>query len=228
MPTMCCILMKHCCLHSQTLLGFRKVLTDNGGGATVKKALLIMMLVGAMVFATAGTAFAAYNTSVTIPGTVAQGGTIPIDPTATKATGDLADGNEYYEVRVSGPGADTNVAFLVGWDPVNVQTTPGSAIRKNFNDYLAWTGNTGHTPAPVPTIKFNAAGAYTVDVILVRDTGAYPSNPILNTVSYPITVTAPPVVSTTASSPWSIGLLAVAVLGMSVFVARKKMASARD
>jgi hypothetical protein len=190
----------------------------------MKKALLLAALVVILVFAFAGTAFAAYGQTFTVPA-VPVGGTLVINPTFTKAPADLADTNHYFEVRVTGPNAQTAVEGVADgnwWPPVPTESGPGF-IHFASNDYINWVGNTGILNPPPPSLKFNSAGTYAVEIRLVSETGVYPSPTWDQSSTYNVVVGAP-VVSTPASSPWSIALLVVGALGAAAWIGRSRFA----
>jgi hypothetical protein len=196
----------------------------------VKRALLLTTLVAILVFAFAGTAFAAYSVNPIANQSIAVGNSIGVSPVFQKATGDLAGAEDYVEIRVTGPGADTgSVVTVAGWDVPHRVYGPGATMSLPFADYVVWTGNTAQTPGAAPTLQFAAAGTYQVDVWLVRDVSNWPSNPILSpTASYTVTVAAPPppAVSTPASSPWSLALLAASALAVAGGVTIRRRRSA--
>jgi hypothetical protein len=190
----------------------------------VKKALLLTVLVGVLVFAFAGTAFAAYGQTFTVPA-LAPGATLVMNPTFTKASGDAGPAStHYFEVHVTGPNAQTNVVGVADGNwfaPVPTQSGPGF-IHFVSNEYITWVGNTGTLNPPPPSLKFNAAGTYAVEVRLCADTGVYPATTWLQSTTYNVVVSAP-VTSVPASSPWSLALLAAGALGLAVVAGRSTM-----
>ena len=194
----------------------------------MKRALLLTTLVAILVFGFAGAAFAAYSVDPIADQAIVVGDSISVNPVFQKATGDLAGVEDYVEVRVTGPGADTgSVVTATGWDVPHRVYGPGATMSLPFADYVVWTGNTAQTPPPAPTLQFTAAGTYQVQVWLVRDEFNWPNNPVLSpTLSYNVTVAAPPVVSTPASSPWSLALLATFVLALAAGVTMRRRRSA--
>jgi hypothetical protein len=193
----------------------------------MKRALLLTALVGILVFAFAGSAFAAYSQTFTVP-SVPVGGTLVINPAFTKATGDAGPAStHYFEVRVTGPNAQTAVAGVLDgnwYPPVPTSSGPGF-IHFASNEYITWVGNSGLLNPPPPSLRFNAAGTYAVEVRLVADTGVYPSPTWIQSSTYNVVVGAP-VVSTPASSPWSIALLALGALGAAAWIGRARFMSA--
>ncbi|MDR3686259.1 MAG: hypothetical protein P4L93_04795 [Coriobacteriia bacterium] len=192
-----------------------------GWGAGVSRALALLMLVGVLVFAFVGTAFATYGQVFSIPA-LTPGSTVVINPTFTKATSDPGPAStHYFEVHVTGPNAQTNVVGVADgnwYPPVPTESGPGFTHFVS-NEYITWVGNVGMLNPPPPSLKFNAAGTYQVEIRLCADTGVYPSPTWLQSTTY--TVTVAPVVTTPASSPWSIALALVGALGVAVLVRRR-------
>jgi hypothetical protein len=194
----------------------------------MKKALLLAMLVGTLVFASAGTAFAAYSQTLTVP-PLTTGGTMVINPAFTKAAGDAGPlGTHYFEVRVTGTNAQTAVVGVADgnwYPPVPTSSGPGF-IHFASNEYITWVGNAGMLNPPPPSLKFDSPGNYAVEVRLVADTGVYPSPTWIQSTTYNVAVHAP-VVSTSASSPWSIALLGLGAIGALAWVGRSRFSSTR-
>ena len=193
----------------------------------VKRLVVLTTLAAIFVFAFAGTAFAAYSQSWSVP-VLAPGGTLVVNPTFLKATSDPGpSSSHYFEVRVTGPNAQNNVVGVNdgNWYPP-IPTASGTGyIHFTSNQYIAWVGNTGTLIPPPPSLKFNAAGTYAVEVRLCADTGVYPSPTWVQSSSY-VVVVAPPHTNTPASSPWSLALFAGAALGVAMLARRRAMVNA--
>lgn len=202
----------------------------------MKKALLFTMLVAILVFALAGTAFAAYGTSFVMPSTITPGSAVNINPSWTKAPADTVPDGDPASPGVQGWVLVTihNAATgdVVGSSGTWTGPMPGGAegnepIRVgadylDFESYEWFTWSGDSMASSGLELTFFNAGSYTVDVKLMGDRawdGTGDEVPLLIS-TFDVEVGTPPVVSTPASSPWSIALVAVGALGFAV-VGRK-------
>ena len=202
----------------------------------MKKALLFTMLVPVLVFAFAGTAFAAYDTSFTMSSPIAPGTTVSFNTSWTKAPTDTPPDGDPASPGVQGwvlvTIHDAATGDVVGSSGTWTGPMPGGvegnepirvgADYLDFESYEWFTWSGDSMTSSGLELQFVNAGSYTVDVKLMGDRawdGSGDELP-LQTKTFNVTVGTAPVVSTPASSPWSIALLAVGALGVTL-VGRK-------
>jgi hypothetical protein len=201
-----------------------------------RTALLPLVLVGLVamfLFVMASSAFAAYSQTFSIASPITPGTTVTFNPTFNKASGDPGGASTMYmQVKVTGLASAGDVVGAAAgsggawYPPVPTQSGPGW-VYYVANQYVDWTGNQAVTNPldGIPKLTFAAPGNYTVQVDLAKDpvSGIYPAqgSDIVQTSFYSVSVAATPVVSTPASSWWSIVLLAVAALGLSSMWVRR-------
>ena len=195
-------------IHASTKGSTMKMdMSRRSGGVLVGRLLLLTLLASALVFSFAGTAFGAYGQTLTVPH-LDPGGTLTINPTFTKAAGGPGPAStHYFEVRVTGPDAQSSVVGIndgTWYPPVPTESGPGFTHFVS-TEYITWVGDVGTLNPPPPRLQFNAAGTYAVEVRLCADTAVYPSPTWIQSTTYDVVV-GRPVTTTSASSTWSVAL----------------------
>jgi hypothetical protein len=199
--------------------------------------LVLVGLVTMFLFAMASSAFAAYSQTFSIASPITPGSSVTFNPTFNKVTGDPGGASTMYmQVKVTGLASAGDVVGAAAgaggawYPPVPTQTGPGF-VYYVANQYVDWTGNQAVTNPldGVPNLTFAAPGNYTVQVDLAKDPtdGIYPAHgtDVVQSSVYSVRVAAP-VVSTPASSPWSIAILALGALGAFAWFGRSRLTSA--
>ncbi len=195
---------------------------------------MVVALLASVVFA--GSAFAATTRVEESDASVVFSGVWTASPLSGHSGGNVAFSSEAPNaaatISFSGTGIDYIAAkwFNRGWAAVSIDGGPEQLVD------LYSPGNSTNGPSdPVTGVKFQQViysasglsnGPHTLRVRVVGNNGTPGSaSPWLVTVdAFDVTVPDPPVVSTSASSPWSLVVGGVLAIGLAVAVARKRTA----
>ena len=184
---------------------------------TMPRPLVLAALVAMFLFAMASGAFAYTIATNPMPATATTNQTVNTLFVFTKGAGDtpvLGDGvnsGTWQMIQVVGTPI-ANVAGVGNWSNSPWQNGNGDAVFES--QYSPWVGNNWTHVSPLG-IKFLQPGVYTVRVGLVDD-AHWSGGPVYipgSMQTYTLTVSAP-VVSTSASSTWSIIVAGVLALGL--------------
>jgi hypothetical protein len=186
-----------------------------------RASLLVLLVSGVFLLASASSAFAAYTQTFSVPSQMTPGTTLDINPTFTKDPTDPVAANTWLKVTIHNASAGDVVGTTGNWTNVDLATPGNNPMVVDtvnhtieFDSYPNFTWSPNTIAVTGLGLKFVNPGNYTVDVALAHDTTGWPpGDPIVGTVKTYNVKVANTIVSTPASSWWSLGLACVLALG---------------